>query len=152
MMHNNLKKWIFIISCLFLITCKTHDDNQKQNLKKSSPKENVKVLNSKIQGKFLSKVETEETTSGTASITYYFNIKNNVAVLTTTTFHEPIVCNGNYSVIEKNNVLELYYSGSEKNCKSENANFIIKNENNNYFIKGLGGEATYNEWIELKKH
>lgn len=97
-------------------------------------------------------METEETTSGTASITYYFNIKNNVTVLTTTTFHEPIVCNGNYKLIEKNNILELYYSGSEKNCKSENANFKIKEQNNKYFITRLGGEATYNEWIELKKH
>lgn len=48
-MHNNLKKWIFIIFCLFLITCKIHDDNQKQNVQKPSPKENVKVLNSKFQ-------------------------------------------------------------------------------------------------------
>lgn len=106
-MHNNLKKWIFIIFCLFLITCKIHDDNQKQNVQKPSPKENVKVLNSKFQWEFSSRVETEETTSGTASMTYFFNIKNNVALLTITTFHEPIVCNGNYNVIEKNNVLEL---------------------------------------------
>lgn len=152
MMHDNLKKWIFIIFCLFLITCKTHDDNQKQNIKKSSSKEDVKLLNSKFQGEFSSKVETDETTSGTASITYLFHIKNDVAVLTTTTFHEPIICNGNYRVIEKNNVLELYYSGSEKNCKSENANFKIKEQNNKYFVTGLGGEATYNEWIELKQH
>lgn len=150
-MHNILKNCIFIIFCLFLITCKTHDDNKKQNVKNSAS-ENLELLNSKIQGKFLSKVETEETTDGIASISYYFNIRNNVAVLTTTTFHEPIVCNGNYSIIKKNNVLELYYSGSEKNCKSETANFKIKEQNNKYFITGLGGEATYNEWIELKQH
>jgi hypothetical protein len=152
-MHNNLKKWRFIIFCLFLITCKTHDDNQKQIEKKSSSKEDVKLLNSKFQGEFSTKVETEETTSGTASINYFFHIKNNTAALTTTTFHEPIICNGNYKIIENNNnILELYYSGNDENCKSKDAKFKIKEQNNKYFITGLGDEATYNEWIELKEN
>ncbi|MEY8758752.1 hypothetical protein [Chryseobacterium tongliaoense] len=153
MMHNkNIKKWIFVVLYLFLVSCKTHDEKKNYSIKQSAS-ENAKLLDSKFQGEFSSTVETEETTSGTASITYHFNIKNNVAVLTTTTYHEPIRCNGNYMVVENNNnnFLELYYSGSEKSCKSKNPNFTIKNDNNTYFIKGLGGEATFNEWIKLSK-
>lgn len=151
-MHNkDIKKWIFVILYLFLVSCKTHDEKKNYSIKQSAS-ENAKLLDSKFQGEFSSTVETEETTSGTASITYHFNIKNNVAVLTTTTYHEPIRCNGNYKVIENNNILELYYSGNEESCKLKNPNFTIKNDNNTYFIKGLGGEATFNEWIKLSKN
>lgn len=123
----------------------------KNDTIKNTTSENIKLLDSKFQGEFSATVETEETTSGTASITYHFNIKKDVAVLTTTTYHEPIRCNGNYKTIESNDILELYYAGGEENCKSKTAAFEIKKENNKYFIKGLGGEGTINEWIELVK-
>ena len=135
--------------CLFLINCNTHGDNQ--NSSKQSDQENVKLPGSEFQGEFSSTVETEETTSGTANITYSFVINDTIAVLTTNTYHEPIRCNGNYKIIEKNSILELYYAGNDKNCKSENANFKIKKENNKYFVKGLGGEATINDWIPCSK-
>ncbi|MCJ7934536.1 MAG: hypothetical protein MUW56_13125 [Chryseobacterium sp.] len=140
---------IFILFHLFSISCKTHDENKKYI--KESTTENVKLFDSKFQGEFSSTVETEETTSGTASITYHFSIKNDVAILTTTTYHEPIRCNGNYKALENNGILELYYSGDEESCKSKNAKFKIKRENNKFYIQGLGGEATFNEWIELSK-
>ena len=151
MMHNKvINKWIYLILCLFLITCKTNDENKKYSVKQSTS-ENVKIPDSKFQGEFSATIDTDETTSGTANITYHFNIKSEIAVLETTTYHEPIRCNGNYKVIENNNIAKLYYSGNEKNCQSKNANFEIKNENNKYFIKGLGGEGTINEWIKLLK-
>jgi hypothetical protein len=151
MMHSkNIRKWTFILLSLFLISCKTHDENKKYSVKQSAA-ENNKQSDSQFQGEFSSTVETDETTSGTGSITYHFNIKGYTAVLTTTTYHEPIRCNGNYKTVENNGILELYYSGNEENCKSKNANFKIKQENNKYYIQGLGGEATFNEWIELSK-
>ncbi|MBE9600758.1 hypothetical protein [Pedobacter sp. MC2016-24] len=145
-----IKKWIFILPCLFLINCNTHGDNKNHSGKKSA-QDTVKSPGSEFQGEFSSTVETEETTSGTANITYNFVINSTVAVLTTNTYHEPIRCNGNYKIIEKNSILELYYAGNDKNCKSENANFKIKKENDKYFIKGLGGEATINDWIPCSK-
>lgn len=145
-----IKKWVLVLFYLLLISCKTHDENKKQ-LTKQPTTENVKLSEPKFQGEFSAAVETEETTSGMANITYHFVIKNDVAVLTTSTYHEPIRCNGDYKAIANNDILELYYSGNEENCKSQNANFKIKKENNSYFVQGLGGEATFNEWIELSK-
>ncbi|MCT2408061.1 hypothetical protein NZD88_10970 [Chryseobacterium antibioticum] len=135
---------------LFLISCKTHDENKKHPTEKPTT-ENVKLSESKFLGEFSAAVETEETTSGTANITYHFVIKNDVAILTTSTYHEPVRCNGNYKAIVNDDMLELYYSGNEENCKSQNASFKIKKENNSYFVQGLGGETTFNEWIELSK-
>jgi hypothetical protein len=137
---SKVKKWVLVMLYLFLISCKTHDENKKHFTKLT---ENVKLSEPKFQGEFSAAVETEETTSGMANITYHFVIKNDVAVLTTSTYHEPIRCNGDYKAIANNDMLELYYSGNEENCKSQNANFKIKNENNTYFVQGLGGEANY---------
>ncbi|AZA81929.1 hypothetical protein C1637_24700 [Chryseobacterium lactis] len=135
---------------LFLASCKTHDENKKYTSNDSST-ESIKPSDSKFQGEFSSTVETDETTSGTGSITYHFIIKNDTAVLTTTTYHEPIRCNGNYKAVENNGILELFYAGNEESCQSKTAKFKIKHENNKYYIQGLGGEATFNEWIELLK-
>ncbi|VFA43394.1 hypothetical protein [Chryseobacterium indologenes] len=135
---------------LFLFSCKTHEENKKYKIKESAT-ENIKSLDAKFQGEFSSTVETEETTSGTASITYHFNIKNDIAVLTTKTYHEPIRCNGNYKAVENNGILELFYAGDEESCQSKKSKFKIKLENKKYYLQGLGGEATFNEWIELTR-
>lgn len=36
-------------------------------------------------------------------------------------------------------------------CKKSKPNYLIKKEGQEYFIKGVGGEATYNEWVKMKK-
>jgi hypothetical protein len=149
-MHTNeIKNWILILPCLFLIACNTYGDNNYTS--KQSAQETVKLPSAEFQGAFSSTVDTEETTSGTANITYNFVITKDIAVLTTDTYHEPIRCNGNYKIIEKNNTLELYYSGNDSNCKSDKDSFKIKKENNKYLMMGLGGEATINEWIPCTK-
>lgn len=126
-----------------------HDNKNKfSNINQS---ENSNTINSKFIGHFSVTQTTEETTTGTAFIKYSFSIKKDKAILVTETYQEPIICNGDYKTLEKNDILELYYSGNEKNCKSAIPNFKIKKENNTYFIKGVGGEATFNEWIQLDK-
>lgn len=140
-----LKYWIFLL--LFLISFKTHDKNKTI----SNRLENVQIVNTKFLGTFSTTTQTEETTNGTAYITYSFVIENDKATLDTNSFHEPITCNGDYKGYYKNNVLELYYDGKENNCKSKKPNFIIKKIGRNYLIKGIGGEATINEWIKLRK-
>lgn len=66
------------------------------------------------------------------------------------TYHEPLRCIGNYRSIVKNDILHLYYLGDDEYCRTENANFLFKSENNKLFVKGLGGDATAFDWIELK--
>lgn len=109
----------------------------------------AQVKKSNFDGSYTVRVETEETTTGTASISYVFEIKQQLAILTTTTYHEPIRCNGNYKAVERGNILTLMYNGKEANCKP--TMFTIKKEGANYFIKGTGGEGTYNTWVKLKK-
>lgn len=56
------------------------------------------------------------------------------------------LCKGNYRIKQtQNNEINLI------NENDENYSFKIKKENNTYFIKGVGGEATFNEWIQLDK-
>lgn len=111
-----------------------------------------KTANSqKYIGNFSVTIETEATTSGIASITYTFSINGKEVLLEKTTYQEPINCIGKYTAIEKNNILELYYVGDEESCKTEDPNFKLKKEGNKFFMKGLGGEGTFNEWIEIEK-
>ncbi|SHL10058.1 hypothetical protein [Chryseobacterium polytrichastri] len=105
----------------------------------------------KYQGDFEVSAETESTTTGMASITYYFHINDKEAFLETNTYHEPIRCNGKYLAKEKDNMLELYFNGKEANCSSDYPNFIIKIVNNKYFIQGVGNEARSIEWVKIKK-
>ena len=111
----------------------------------------AETVKSVFNGRYIVYVETEGTTTGIASITYDFNIKSDKATLITNTYHEPIRCNGDYKLVEKDNVLQLFYNGKESNCKSLEPAFTIKKEGEKYFIKGTGGEGTYNTWIKLKK-
>lgn len=97
------------------------------------------------------RVETEATTTGMASISYYFTINEKGAHLETNTYHEPIRCNGKYRGKMNNNILELFYNGTEQNCGTDYSNFNIKNEGSKFYIQGLGGEGTFNVWLELKK-
>ena len=102
-------------------------------------------------GSFTANVETEATTTGMASISYHFSITEVRAKLRTTSFHEPIQCEGRYKGHLENGILNLVYDGTEENCKTEGPNFKIKKADQMFFVQGLGGEATFNEWIELQK-
>ena len=117
-------------------------------LKRTSP------IKPEYQGYYSVSVETEATTTGMASIAYYFTITKDKINLETNTSHEPITCNGEYKAIEKDNILELYYIGNDETCKSLEPLFKIKKENNQYYILGVGGEATNGTWqlLERKSH
>lgn len=106
---------------------------------------------SNIDGNYNIYIETEATSTGMASISYSFTIKDKEAILKTNTYHESIRCNGKYVIKENNNILELYYNDTEEECKSDSPVFYIKKEGAKYYIKGVGGEATFNEWILLEK-
>lgn len=95
-------------------------------------------------------VETEGTTTGMASISYNFNIKKGATNLSLTTYHESNLCEGKYFATEKNNMLEVYYAGNQLSCISIDPKFYIKKEGKKFYIKGVGGEATYNRWIIMK--
>ncbi len=144
------KNFIIVCTITLLFFNLSQCYSQNKVLKKS-----VKISNKSISayfiGKFNKLVETEETTSGTASIHYYFTITKDKVKLETITYHEPIMCNGEYIANEKGNILELVYTGKEKNCFSKKPDFLIKREKNKYYIKGLGGEGSINVWLELKK-
>ncbi|MCS3869686.1 hypothetical protein J3D55_002602 [Chryseobacterium ginsenosidimutans] len=104
-----------------------------------------------FKGNYSVYIETEATTTGMASISYSFKIQGNEAILETNTYHEPIRCNGKYLIKSNNNILELYYNDEEIDCKADSPAFYIKKEGGKYFIKGIGGEATFNEWILLER-
>ncbi|UMQ41121.1 hypothetical protein MKS83_17170 [Chryseobacterium sp. Y16C] len=95
-------------------------------------------------------VETEANTTGMASISYNFNIKKGATNLSLTTYHESNLCDGKYFAIEKNNMLEVYYADDQLSCISIDPKFHIKKEGKKFYIKGVGGEATYNQWIIMK--
>lgn len=106
-------------------------------------------IDAKYQGKFSASVETEATTTGMASITYYFSIAHKVIEMETSTYHEPLRCNGKYKTIDKDSVLELYFTGKETNCPTKYPLFLLKEENGELFAKGLS-EANP-DWIKLKR-
>ena len=148
-----MKKTNLFITIFFIVfTCLSCKNTSKKeagtienNIEKSSE------IPSKYFGTFSASVETEATTTGMASISYYFTINEKGANLETNTYHEPIRCNGKYQGKMNNNILELFYIGTEDNCGNEVSNFNIKNEGDKFYIQGLGGEGTFDLWLELKK-
>lgn len=132
-------------------TGKFEETSIKLLIKKES-KENEEIkIDTKYRGKFSIYVETEETISGIASITYNFNITSDTVILETNSYQEPILCNGRYKAIENENILEIYYDSDKKDCKSKKPIFYMKKEKFKYYIKGVGGEGTIKDWLELKK-
>ncbi|MCT2408065.1 hypothetical protein NZD88_10990 [Chryseobacterium antibioticum] len=95
-------------------------------------------------------VETEATTTGIASISYKFDINKNNVSLSLNTYKENNLCEGKYTALEKDNQIEIYYLGDQLACVSIEPKFIIKKDKNQFYIKGIGGESTYNEWVLMK--
>jgi len=111
---------------------------------------NLKNNSSIYDGIHSTSVETEATTTGMASISYKFDIKKNNILLSLNTYKESNQCEGKYIGIEKDNHLEVYYSGDQLNCVSIDPKFIIKHDKNQFYIKGIGGESTNSEWIMMQ--
>ncbi|NJM80351.1 MAG: hypothetical protein HC854_13390 [Flavobacterium sp.] len=156
---------VIFFSFFSFFSCKTESkDNKSITLKKDSIIDKIEVkknrllneeknsqINVKYLGNFTITLETEATTTGMASLTYSFLISKEEAELKIISYHESLNCDGNYNILEKNNTLELYYNGETEYCKTKEPNFKLKKEGNKFFMKGLGGEATFNEWIEVVK-
>ncbi|MEN2400567.1 ankyrin repeat domain-containing protein [Flavobacterium sp. MC2016-06] len=105
----------------------------------------------KFLGQFEVSTEGELTNEGTGHTTYYFTITTNGTVLKSKAFMGDFLCEGNYKTAEKDNILELYYNENDDRCKKLAPTYLIKLEGDKYFIKGVGGEGTINEWIKLDK-
>jgi len=151
---------LFITLFLVLMSCDGIESSPTEKTEvtpigNKQPERNATEQNAKIDekymGTFSASVETEGTTSGMASIDYIFTITHELIRLETNTYQEPIRCNGRYKAVAKNRVLELYYTGDEEFCDTENPMFFLKEERGNLYVKGLGGEGTYNEWIKLER-
>ncbi|AZI33135.1 hypothetical protein [Kaistella carnis] len=142
-------KTVFLISIFLLNSC--HKYNKGHNIKNTKHESSTVIIPKIFYGEFSAVTNTEETTTGTASISYNFAITKSGAILSTESYHEPIRCNGKYEVKLNVDILELFYAGTEQNCKSDHPTFKIKKSDQNLFVQGLGGEATFNEWIELKQ-
>ena len=82
-----------------------------------------------------------------ASITYVFNINKETITLTKNTYHETLNCEGKYVGNIQDNILNLFYVGDDMNCISIEPKFRIKFVKNNYYIKGIGDEGTFNQWL-----
>ncbi|WP_449400456.1 hypothetical protein [Chryseobacterium wanjuense] len=85
-----------------------------------------------------------------ANITYNFTISENKILLDKNTYHEPINCEGTYYSFEENEILNVYYLGEDIDCISISPKFYIKISNGKFYIKGIGGEGTSNDWIEME--
>jgi hypothetical protein len=113
----------------------------------------VKPVSKDFQGEFSVNVETDETTTGMANITYHFSILKDKVLLNKDSFHEPVSCTGTYKILQHENILDLFYvEDDDVRCKQINNAFSIKKENDKYYVKGVGGEGTINDWIELSKN
>ncbi|KMQ69263.1 hypothetical protein ACM39_03980 [Chryseobacterium sp. FH2] len=105
------------------------------------------IIPKEFQRKFFAYTETEATTTGMGSISYYFNGSADNVKLTKNTYHETINCEGEYVGNIQNNILKLFYVGDDMNCISIEPKFSIKMEKDKYLIKGVGGERTNNQWL-----
>ncbi|WP_264554335.1 hypothetical protein [Flavobacterium sp. N503310] len=45
----------------------------------------------------------------------------------------------------------MYYDREDDRCLKLDPTYLIKRENDNFFIKGIGGEGTINDWIKMDK-
>ncbi|MCT2560903.1 hypothetical protein [Chryseobacterium herbae] len=145
--QNNKWKWIGEIE-----TSKIPEDilSFDTNLLQKDIFENVKIISNVFDGSHSVSVETEATTTGMASISYEFIINKNDVTLSLNSYKENNLCEGKYIGIEKNNQLEIYYLGDQLSCVSIEPKFTIKKDKDQFYIKGIGGEGTYNKWVPMK--
>lgn len=99
-------------------------------------------------GHYSISVAGEMTTTGESNTTWNIRVNGRYADVTSTTYHEPIVCNGQYIAVVANEMVELNYNGDDPNCKQQSPNFIIKQVDGKFYIKGPFGEANHDQWLE----
>ncbi|MCC9016435.1 hypothetical protein [Flavobacterium lipolyticum] len=147
--HEN-NKWVFLKKLLTNKITKEGIDLYTELLLSYKLK-NLKAIDEIYQGNFSATVEEELTTEGTGHSTYNFIISEDKISLKLDSFYGQSIGEGDYKGIEENNVLELYYNGNDDRCIKLDPTYLIKKEENKYFIKGVGGEGTFHEWIKLDK-
>ena len=83
---------------------------------------------------------------------FKINSKDNHAFLSMTTWHAGITCIGDYSLKINSGILELYYSGVEKNsCPYPSPQFEIKIKGKQYYIKGkMFSYSRPDKWLPLE--
>lgn len=109
----------------------------------------IKPITEKFHGKFEAGADGEYTNDGTGHTTYYFTITADKIDLKSSSFRGDFLCEGEYKGIENDNILELYYDREDNRCKHLRPNYLIKKEGDDFFIKGIGGEGTINDWIKM---
>ncbi|OXB25098.1 hypothetical protein B0A80_02385 [Flavobacterium tructae] len=143
-------KWVFLKKLLTNKITKEGVDLYTELLLSYKLK-NLKAIDQNYQGNFSATVEEELTTEGMGNSTYNFIINEDKISLKLDSFYGQSICEGDYKGTEENNVLELYYNGNDDRCIKLDPTYLIKKEGNKYFIKGVGGEGTFHEWIKLDK-
>lgn len=110
-----------------------------------------KSIAEEFQGKFKAEADGEYTNDGQGHTTYYFTITENKIDLKYEAFRGDFVCEGEYKGIQNDTILELYYDREDDRCKKLSPVYLIKKEEDEFFIKGIGGEGTINDWIKMDK-
>ncbi|MCL9805311.1 hypothetical protein NAT51_07250 [Flavobacterium amniphilum] len=108
---------------------------------------------SEWEGKYTISIDGDRLSDGSVSgRTWNFSITEYTIILETSSYHEPIFCEGNYIYEFKNSILDLYYIGLVENCKSSAPNFRIKRDGDNYCISSPDFyDEKEGEWHKLIK-
>ncbi len=114
---------------------------QKEIFKNSSK------LSDKYNGVHKVTVETSIPSAEIARSKYSFTINQHNVNLSLVTYLEPPICDGKYFANEVNNILEMYYVGDELSCVSVSPKFIIKKENNLFYLKILESREGIKDWL-----
>ncbi|MFD1605498.1 hypothetical protein ACFSJW_02770 [Flavobacterium artemisiae] len=109
----------------------------------------IKPITEKFHGKFEAGADGEYTNDGVGHTTYYFTITADKIDLKSIAYRGDFVCEGEYKGIENDDILELYYDREDHRCKYLRPAYMIKKEGDDFFIKGIGGEGTINNWIKM---
>ena len=130
-------------------------DSQNKNWKEKLLDKSKQASKSKkidLKGDyFINANVTSVETGDVMKISFYFNFNGSEAILSIGTNNSlEAYCEGNYNIIQDNNIAKLKYVG-EGICTSNESesSFLLKQEKNQYFIKS---KRFYNdEWQILNK-
>lgn len=104
-------------------------------------------LSNKYDGNHKIVVETSIPSAEMARSKYSFTINHHNVNLSLVTYLEQPICDGKYFANEVNNTLEMYYVGDELSCVSVSPKFIIKKENNLFYLKILESREGIQDWL-----
>ncbi|MBZ4044409.1 hypothetical protein K8B81_18730 [Flavobacterium hibisci] len=113
------------------------------NTKYTFVKSNTSILKQNnesidLKGDYSIKTKVESVKTGEPiEITFYFSFESAEAILSIGTNNSlEAYCEGTYSITQNKGILKLIYNG-ESTCTSdvEESSFLIKKENNQYYIK-----------------